>query len=139
MEIRSSSTQEEKDFLERGLEEHSKKFTDQDTFERDGFGFFAYDKEKLIGGISGRIMKGSWVRVDSFYVDPTHRGNDIGTKLMQKVEEYAVEIGCIGVTFFTLSFEAHGFYEKLGYVVYGELKDYPVGFSRFELYKRLDT
>jgi hypothetical protein len=37
----------------------------------------------------------------------------------------------------TFSFQARGFYEKLGYCVFGTLDDYPPGHSRFYLTKRL--
>ena len=42
-----------------------------------------------------------------------------------------------GIWLDTFSFQARRFYEKLGYVVFGELPDYPAGHSRYFLQKRL--
>ena len=35
------------------------------------------------------------------------------------------------------SFQARGFYEKLGYAVFGALEDYPIGHSRMFLRKTI--
>jgi ribosomal protein S18 acetylase RimI-like enzyme len=35
----------------------------------------------------------------------------------------------------TFSFQARGFYEKLGYTVFGEIENHPPGHSRFFLRK----
>jgi hypothetical protein len=37
----------------------------------------------------------------------------------------------------TYSFQARGFYERLGYTVFGTINDYPPGHSRFFLTKTL--
>ena len=129
---------ERENFLLNGLEEYAKKFIDIDTFERNDWNFFVYAGDKLIGGAHGRELKDNWLYVELFYVDEKYRGNDLGTALMQKIEGLAKDKKCIGIYLDTLSFEARGFYEKVGFVVHGELKDYPtVGFSKYFLHKRL--
>jgi hypothetical protein len=45
--------------------------------------------------------------------------------------------GCQGAHLDTFSFQAKGFYEKLGYRVFGELEECPAGNSRFYLWKKL--
>jgi hypothetical protein len=45
--------------------------------------------------------------------------------------------GCVGVWLDTFSFQARGFYEKLGYRVFGEVADYPPGHTRHFLKKSL--
>ena len=137
MEIRTSTDQTNKDFLLKGLEEYAKQFTNLDTFEKHDFGFYAYDNGKLIGGICGKEKKGNWLYVELFYLDSKYRGQDLGTKLMNRVVELATQKGCIGIYTDTLSFEARGFYEKMGFVLHGELTDYPLGHSKYFLHKRL--
>jgi hypothetical protein len=51
-------------------------------------------------------------------------------------EGRAVERGCHSAWVDTFSFQAPGFYRKLGYEVFGEL-DYPPEHKRFFLRKRL--
>ena len=56
---------------------------------------------------------------------------------MRTAEEVARERGCAGIWLDTFSFQARGFYEKLGYTVFGRIDDYPPGQSRFWLRKHL--
>ena len=46
------------------------------------------------------------------------------------VEQEAKERGCIGVHLDTFSFQALPFYQKLGYEVFGEIEDHPIGHTR---------
>ena len=61
------------------------------------------------------------------------RGSDASSWATPK---RAVERGCHSVWVDTFSFQAPGFYPKLGYKVFGEL-DYPPGHKRIFLQKRL--
>ncbi|WP_300398924.1 GNAT family N-acetyltransferase, partial [uncultured Sphingobium sp.] len=65
------------------------------------------------------------------------RGADHGTALMRRAEELAREQDCIGIWLDTYSFQARGFYEKMGFSLCGEIADHPVGEKRFFLSKRL--
>jgi hypothetical protein len=56
---------------------------------------------------------------------------------MTLAEAEAVQRGCRAVALDTFSFQARGFYERLGYSVFGVLNDCPPGHSRFYLTKRL--
>jgi hypothetical protein len=56
---------------------------------------------------------------------------------MLKAESEAVNRGCASSWLDTFSFQARGFYEKLGYRVFGELCDNPPGHTRFFLKKSL--
>ena len=46
--------------------------------------------------------------------------------------------GCQGIFLDTFSFQARGFYERLGFSVFGEILDYPAPHRRFLLAKTLD-
>jgi ribosomal protein S18 acetylase RimI-like enzyme len=47
-------------------------------------------------------------------------------------------MSCRGMWLGRFSFQARGFYEKLGFLVFGEIENYPPGHSRVSLKKRLD-
>jgi hypothetical protein len=47
--------------------------------------------------------------------------------------------GCRNAWLDTHEFQAPRFYQKLGYVVFGKLPDYPPGFTRVFLTKRLGS
>lgn len=56
---------------------------------------------------------------------------------MKMAEREAVQRGCHGAWLDTFEFQARGFYEQLGYVCFGELPNYPLGFARFFMKKML--
>jgi GNAT superfamily N-acetyltransferase len=88
------------------------------------------------GGLTGRVSFG-WLFVELLFVPERLRGQGIGRQLMERAEAVAREHGCVGIWLDTFTFQAPGFYQKLGYAVFGEIPDYPAGSSRFFLSKRL--
>ncbi|HLI77212.1 MAG TPA: GNAT family N-acetyltransferase [Acidobacteriaceae bacterium] len=91
---------------------------------------------ETVGGLWGRSAY-DWLFIDFLVVPAPLRGTGLGTRLMRQAEAIARERGCIGVWLDTFSFQALPFYRKLGYSVFGELRDYPRGNSRTWLAKRL--
>jgi len=88
------------------------------------------------GGLLGRTWLG-WLYVELLYVPDGLRGSGVGRDLMGRAEAEARGRGCIGIWLNTFSFQARGFYEKLGFTLIGRIEDYPVGHQRFFLQKRL--
>ena len=60
----------------------------------------------------------------------------VGTTLMREAERVAVERGCHSAFLDTFSFQAPGFYQKLGYEIFATL-DYPPRHKRHFLKRRL--
>ncbi len=89
------------------------------------FGFYAYLDEKIIGGAYGYIDDYYWAFLDLLFVEETYRTNDIATNLIKQVEDFARENKCVGIKTETWSFQARGFYEKMGFTVYGQLENHP--------------
>jgi GNAT superfamily N-acetyltransferase len=88
------------------------------------------------GGLTARIGFG-WMFVELLFVPERLRGQGVGRQLMEQAEVVARERGCTGIWLDTFTFQAPGFYQKLGYAVFGEIADYPPGNSRFFLQKHL--
>jgi GNAT superfamily N-acetyltransferase len=61
-----------------------------------------------------------------------------GAKLIVAAEDEARTQGCHGVYLTTFSFQARPFYEKFGYEVIADIRDYPKGHSHHVLKKSLD-
>ena len=72
-----------------------------------------------------------------FHLPEEARGQGTGRRILIAAEEEAVRRGCRYAWLDTFSFQARGFYEKLGYSVFGTLEDYPAGHSRYFLRKTL--
>ena len=98
-------------------------------------GVFVRDRESVVAGLAGETYCG-WLFIRYLWVSEGLRGQGIGRKLMGAGEERALERGCHSAWVDTYSFQAPGFYRKLGYAPFGEL-DYPPNFKRIFLQKRL--
>jgi GNAT superfamily N-acetyltransferase len=87
------------------------------------------------GGLWGKTGYG-WLFVEFLAVPEEARGRNLGAALMGEAERIARQRGCGGAWLTTFSFQARGFYEKLGYSVFGTLEDSPAGNDRIFMRKR---
>ena len=94
------------------------------------------DTGEPLGGLWGWTSF-SFLHIDLLFIPESLRGAGLGRTLIQQAEEEALRRKCSGVWLDTFSFQARGFYERLGYSVFGTIEDYPPGQSRFFLKKRL--
>ncbi len=95
------------------------------------------DDGAIVGGLWGMIGY-RWLFVQYLALPPAMRGQGVGRDLMLRAEAAARAAGCIGIWLDTFSFQARGFYERLGFGVVGHIGDFPPGETRFFLSKRID-
>ena len=106
-------------------------------YDRRALHVFLRDAQgRTIGGITGETNWG-WLYVDCFWLPDDLRGEGWGARLLEAAEDEARKRGCRHVRLFSYSFQAPGFYEKLGYRVFGVLEDYPPGHAQVWLRKDL--
>lgn len=91
---------------------------------------------RTLGGLLTKVSA-NWMHIDLIFIPEQFRGEDWGSKLMQAAEAHALSLKLTGMWLKTYSFQARGFYEKLGYSVFGELKDFPPGSTNVFLNKYL--
>ena len=91
----------------------------------------------IIAGIVARMYCWKCVYVDTLWVSEVYRKKGLGTKLLEQVEQEAIDRGATLIHLDTFDFQAKEFYLRYGYEVFGELKDCPKGHSRFYLKKDL--
>jgi len=116
-----------------GLGKYNLAQTGRDDFRR--LNIFVRDSDSaILGGVIGGTYWG-WLYIDLLWIDESVRRAGYGRKLL-KAEE-AINRGCTQVFLDTFSFQARPFYEKHGYTIFGELKDFPSGHSRYFLQKTL--
>jgi ribosomal protein S18 acetylase RimI-like enzyme len=94
------------------------------------------ESEMVTGGLWGHSVAG-WLYVDLLVVPDGFRGRGLGTAMLQKAEAIAKKRGCVGIWLYTATFQAPGFYEKMGYRSFGKLPDYPRGHDNVYYCKRL--
>lgn len=91
------------------------------------------------GAVEGGLYASSaydWLVIELLFVPERLRGNGVGSQLVAEAEQLARARGCIGAWLDTFSFQARGFYEKLGYSLAGTIPDHPVGGARYFMVKR---
>ena len=96
--------------------------------------FLAFDDGQLIGGAVG-FVRFAWYFLDLLYVDAAHRNRGIGRQLLTAAEHFASDRQLVGVRLDTADFQAQGFYEKMGYTLFGELADCPPGHTLYFFHK----
>lgn len=90
----------------------------------------------LLGGLWGETAHG-WLAVELLFVPEGLRGLGLGTRMVRRAEDEARARGCRGAWLRTFEFQARGFYERLGYAVFGELADHPPGHRCYFMRKTL--
>lgn len=93
--------------------------------------------ETIVGGLIAKQTYES-MYINLLAVDENYREQRIGSQLMAEIEKIAHERGMIQLTLTTKSYQALGFYQKLGYEIFGTLEDMPMrGVTKYYLHKRL--
>jgi len=105
--------------------------------KKEVINFAIYQDGKLIAGACGFIAY-CWYYLDLLWVGQKHRKMGIGSMILAEIEKKARNKKCFGIHLGTWDFQAKEFYEKNGYKVYAELKDYPPGSTDFKLKKLLN-
>jgi GNAT superfamily N-acetyltransferase len=122
--------------LGEGIEQHiESKF--QNRINKQLAFFLQDEKGAIVGGVHGKYGSWGWLYISTLWVSEDVRGGGYGRRLMNYIEQEAIKNGCINAYTDTFSFQAPEFYKKLGYTVFGELEDFPAGYSRFFLRKNL--
>jgi GNAT superfamily N-acetyltransferase len=94
------------------------------------------DTAAVVGGLWGRTGWG-WLTIELIFVPESLRGRGLAARLIALAEDEARARGCHGAWIDTLNPQALRLYERVGYARFGELKDFPIGGSRYFLQKAL--
>jgi len=94
------------------------------------------DTGVVAGGLWGCTSLG-WLHIQMLFVPAPLRGLGIGSALIASAEAEAIRRGCRGAHVDTFSFQAVGFYQKLGFSRFGTLDDCPPGHQRLFFCKTL--
>jgi ribosomal protein S18 acetylase RimI-like enzyme len=89
----------------------------------------------IVGGLWGRTGYG-FLFIELLAAGPA-AGTGMGTRLMAQAEAEARRRGLAGMWLDTWTFQAPGFYRKLGFAEIGRIPNYPPGHDRIFFMKRL--
>ena len=129
-------TIQEIDILGEGIDQYTESLFRNRTSKQLTF-FLRDEKGTIVGGVHGKCGSFGWLYIAALWVSEHLRGDGYGIRLMNCIEQEAIKNGCQNAYLDTFSFHAPKFYQKLGYKIFGELEDFPLGYSRYFLRKRL--
>jgi GNAT superfamily N-acetyltransferase len=124
--------------IDRGVTEYDKAMSPQhreaaerplDIMVRDEHG-------RVVGGLVAATVW-DWLEVQDLWLAEPYRRGGLGRLLMAAAEEEARARGCRHSQLHTFSFQARDFYLKQGYIIIGQLDDYPPGETYYWLRKEL--
>lgn len=107
-------------------------------FSAERLAYEVHDEDGTRAGGLYAVFGARWVFVELLALEPAARGKGYGRSLMAHLEEQARIKGKFGIWLDTYSFQAPGFYERLGFEECGRIPNYPEGHSRRFFAKRLD-
>lgn len=90
----------------------------------------------LVGGLVG-VSYWDWLHVDLFYLPAGWRGAGLGARLVATMLGAAARRGLAGVWLGSFSFQAPGFYRRLGFTQFAVLPDHPPGWRDHLFLRRL--
>jgi GNAT superfamily N-acetyltransferase len=94
------------------------------------------ERGKVVGGLVGETYL-DWFAIELIWISDEHRRRGFGKLLVEKAEAEARKRGARNSYLNTFSFQAPGFYKKLGYKEFGRLSGFPKGHSRHWMMKAL--
>jgi GNAT superfamily N-acetyltransferase len=119
--------------IQQGLADYNNQFSENDNHQlltillRDA-------NNQLAGGLLGGTYW-RWLHIDILWLRQDLRQQGYGSRLLQTAEQEAIQRDCRHAHLETHEFQALPFYQKHGYVVFGELADLPPGHVKYFLKK----
>ncbi|GAB2838914.1 hypothetical protein GCM10027074_01600 [Streptomyces deserti] len=92
------------------------------------------DTGALVGGLTASVW-GRQCSVDMLWVREDQRHAGWGSRLMRAAEEESVRRGCTSMTVSSYTFQAPGFYRKIGFQEVGRIEGVPGGHADVYFHK----
>ncbi|SRR6266545_5916980 len=98
--------------------------------------FLRDDQQVIRAGLKGWTWCGSCY-ISTVWIHETLRRHGVGTQLVHAAEQEARARGCTHMVLGSFSFQAPGFYQKLGYEAFAVLEEHPRHHRHYSLHKWL--
>ncbi|WDU65693.1 GNAT family N-acetyltransferase [Pseudomonas poae] len=136
MEVSLNVSLEDREAILKPLVAYNRSHTGEMPYESVGILLRDPVTQAVVGGLYGKISY-RWMFIELLSVPDSLRTQGAGTRLMQAAEDLARQRSCTGIWLDTFSFQAPGFYRKLGFTEFGHIADYPPGHQRHFFQKHL--
>ena len=121
-------------YLTQGLIDHALQNARAEV--SDPMAFVAKDGDTIAGGITIEIFYGQ-LHIKLLFVEDEYRKYGVGKKLMEQALNFGREMKCPQAFVKTMSFQALGFYQKLGFSIEFSRDGYASGAKNHYLRKDL--
>ncbi|CDL82273.1 GNAT family N-acetyltransferase [Xenorhabdus sp. 42] len=135
MHITDTQNVQNEEYIIKSLWEYNQNYDNVDI--KPLFISFTDESNQIVAGLVSRTWWGS-LEIQYLWVSEQYRKKGLGKQLMLQAEKEALSRSCHMAYVDTFSFQARGFYEKLGYKVYGQLEGYAHHHTRFYLAKQFN-
>ena len=134
----SISTEEEYEYISDEIMHFNAQqvpFTQKETpiFKR----YVIKNNNEIVAGINAIVYHWGILFIDELFVSEAHRHKQLGSYLIKKVENEAIDLGATLSHTDTFDFQAKDFYLKQGYEIFGVLENCPPNHNRYYLKKNL--
>lgn len=136
IELTDNPLESDEAFVIAQTRKYNASFTEHDV--RSLCVFARSESGELVAGMTGKTYW-NYLEVQFLWVSEANRNLGIATRLMQAAEGEASARGCHFSFLDTFSFQAFGFYERLGYREFGRLNEFSEKHSRHFLFKAIGT
>ncbi|BAO07502.1 GNAT family N-acetyltransferase [Enterococcus mundtii] len=138
IEIKKSDSEEtEKKIIGLLNEQYMQSFSTNEHLTTQIISISASKDEKWIGGAVASLF-GNTLHLSLLAVDQSYRHEGIGSRLIEAVQQTALENQCLYMTVNTQDYQAREFYERHGFEVFASVENMPfVGTTKFYLKQQI--
>ena len=134
IEVTSSPSEEDEAYVVAQTRAYNEAFMPNDV--KSLCVFARAEDGRIVGGLTGKTYW-NYLDVSFLWVHEKYRRAGHATALIAAAETEALNRGCSNVLLDTFSFQALGFYKKLGYAEFGRLSGFTGNHERHYLHKSL--
>lgn len=137
MIVKEIGLSENQEMLHQILEQHQIERTGHKSEKSDMVSFCLTINHEYAGGVVAK-KTGNRLHISLLGVSPQHRHKGYGETLIKRMEQEARNNNCRHITVNTQDFQGLSFYQRLGFHIFGEIKDCPYeGTTKYYLLKDL--
>jgi GNAT superfamily N-acetyltransferase len=135
IEVKAKADPEEARAIDAGLKQFNDQFSEDDNHQQLAV-VLRDERGELAGGLLGDTGW-RWLHVNTLWIRQDVRRLGYGRKQLALAEQEAIRRGCRHSQLETHDFQALGFYQKLGYVVFAQLDDFPPDHIKYFIKKEV--
>ena len=135
IEVKLKADPEEARAIDAGLKQFNDQFSEDDNHLELAV-VLRDEKGQLAGGLLADTGW-RWVHINTLWIREDVRRLGFGRKLLEMAEQEAIRRGCRHSQLETHDFQALGFYQKQGYILFAQLDDFPPEHIKYFLKKEL--